>query len=119
MGVTVESQAYTWRIVPNVQWLSVEPMLGPLDISKYPNLTWVVLGGESKQRKDHEPRAMQRQWALDLISQCHEMGIAAHCKQTGDVLARELGLKSTSGKDPEEWPAEFRVQEFPREVTVA
>lgn len=113
MGVTVESQDYTWRIVPNVQWLSVEPMIGPLDISKFPDLTWVVLGCESKTRSGKEPRPMEMQWALDLIQQCKFMGIRAHCKQTGDVLARELGLKDKSGKDPEEWPAQLQIQEFP------
>jgi len=35
-------------------------------------------------------------------------------KQKGEVLSRELGCTDKAGKDPNEWPAEFRVQEFPQ-----
>jgi len=114
-GVTVENQTYDFRMVfPFVEWISAEPLLGPLDISRFTFIKWVVLGGESKNRADHEPREMKLEWAIDLIQQCKRAGIAVHFKQTGDVLARKLNLKQKSGKDPSEWPSELRVQEFPQ-----
>jgi protein gp37 len=113
-GVTVETQDYDWRIrFPFVEWLSVEPMLGPLDISRFSFLRWVVAGGESRQRPGREPRETKLEWLLDLGEQCQKKGIAFHVKQTGEVLARKLGLKDKAGKVASEWPAGIQVQQFP------
>lgn len=40
--------------------------------------------------------------------------VAFHFKQTGVVLAREWGLADTNGSDPDEWPAKYRIREYPR-----
>lgn len=79
------------------------------EAAKKPLLNWVIVGGESGAGA----RLMELEWAVDLIQQCKAAGVAVHFKQTGDVLARKLGLKDKSGKDPSEWPAELRIQEFP------
>jgi protein gp37 len=116
MGVTVGIETSLWRIVPGVQWLSMEPLLGRIpnlkEHLKRAGIKWVVLGGESKNRPCHQPRLMEMAWAEEIIDICKELGIAAHFKQTGDVLARKLGLKQKSGKEAAEWPAKLRVQEF-------
>lgn len=111
IGVTVESQTYDHRITPDVDWISYEPALGPLYLDLYLRgmVKWVIIGGES----GHGAREMKLEWALALIEECRRFGCAVHFKQTGDVLARKLGLKDKSGKDPNEWPEELRVQEFP------
>lgn len=135
-GVTVENQTYDFRIVPGVEWLSVEPMLGPLDLTSFfwrrlaideipgyllndgvtegktvrkDRPRWIIIGGES----GHHAREMKLEWATELIQQCREAGVAVHFKQTGDVLARQLGLKDRSGKDASEWPKELQIQQFP------
>lgn len=118
-GVTVENQTYDHRIVDDVSWLSVEPMLGTLSLSahmgasyggaRWSHVDWVIIGGESGAGA----REMKLEWAIDLIEQCKAAGVAVHFKQTGDVLARKLGLKDKSGKDKNEWPAELQIQEFP------
>lgn len=110
MGVTVENQTYDWRISPPVQWISAEPLLGPLDLRAFPFLKWTIIGGESGAHS----RPMEERWARDLMAQCRDLGIAVHFKQTGDRLARTLGLKDRSGKNPDEWPEWMRVQEFPK-----
>lgn len=112
LGVTVENQTYDHRIVDGVSWLSCEPLLGPLDLEQSPmagDVRWVIVGGES----GHGAREMKLEWALSLIEQCKNAKVAVHFKQTGDVLARKLGLKDKSGKDPSEWPAELQIQDFP------
>ncbi len=135
MGVTVETQAYDFRIVPGVEWISAEPLLGPINFDKFlwepisideipgwalndgcttgvkrkHGLNHIIIGGES----GHGARLMELEWAVDIIRQCKDAGVAAHFKQTGDVLARKLGLKDRSGKDSSEWPKELQVQEFP------
>lgn len=132
IGVTVESRKYVNRIVPGVSWISAEPLLDELSfrwLSVFPppyraqrsdslktdhldglrTLSWVIVGGESGTHA----REMKLEWALQIIDECKEAGVAVHFKQTGDVLARKLGLKDKSGKNPEEWPAELRIQQFP------
>jgi protein gp37 len=112
-GVTVENQTYDFRLVHGVTWVSYEPALGPLELyhaSMQADVDWVIIGGESGAGA----REMKLEWALSMIEQCKSAGVAVHFKQTGDVLARKLGLKDKSGKDPTEWPKELRVQEFPK-----
>lgn len=70
---------------------------------------WIIVGGESGAK----PRRMDPAWATDIMEQCRSAGVAYHFKQKGTVLAKEMHCKSEAGKDPSEWPAEFRVQEFP------
>lgn len=134
IGVTVESRKYVNRIAPGVSWISAEPLLDELSfrwLSVFPppyraqrsdslstdhldglrTLSWVIVGGESGAHA----REMKLEWAVKIIEECKEAGVAVHFKQTGDVLARKLGLKDKSGKDPSEWPAELRIQEFPGE----
>jgi protein gp37 len=141
IGVTVENQTYDHRIVDGVSWISAEPLLGPLNLhltgekctcashqfvrcrglsalgewwacDRIRNqVKWVIIGGES----GHGARLMDLDCAVSLIAQCKEAGVAVHFKQTGDVLARKLGLKDKSGKDPSEWPAELQIQEFPQQ----
>ena len=117
MGVTVENQDFTYRITPEVSWISAEPLFDRINIRPFRNtgLLWVIVGGESGSRA----REMPLEAAQDLIEQCRELGIRVHFKQTGDVLARKLGLKDKSGKDSSEWPAELQIQEFPAGSTHA
>lgn len=116
-GVTVENQIYDHRITSDVEWISAEPLLGPLRLENLPathiqNLRWVIIGGESGVGA----REMRPEWAFNLIQECRELGVAVHFKQTGEALARRLELHDRSGKDLKEWPPEFRVQEFPDEL---
>lgn len=140
IGVTVENQAYDHRIVEGVSWISAEPLLGPLNLHirgslctcsshqfvpcrgasslgeywicerRLDQINWVIIGGESGAHA----REMKLEWAIEVINRCKAAGVAVHFKQTGDVLARKLGLKDKSGKDPSEWPSELRIQEFPK-----
>jgi protein gp37 len=118
-----------------VRFISAEPLLGPL-IGAGPSfadggvgwgdgyygpeldldgLDWLIVGGESGPRA----RRMDPRWARDLIQACAWSDVACFVKQTGKVLAAELGLRDrVHGGDAEEWPASLRVREFPelREV---
>jgi protein gp37 len=71
---------------------------------------WIIFGGESGS----SPRTSEAQWAADTRDQCHAYRRKFFFKQAGVVLAREWGCQNKEGKSPEEWPDEFRVQEFPK-----
>ena len=83
VGVSAENQdyAYRWDILKslscNHRWLSVEPMLGIVEV----DLTlceWLVTGGESgKNRRHFDP-----QWAMNLGEQALEIGTTWYHKQS-------------------------------------
>jgi protein gp37 len=107
------------RAVPaKVRGLSVEPMLGPIDLSDDVRgaLHWIIYGGESKQG-GAEARPCDVMWIVDGIVQCREFGIAPFVKQLGHGAhgsGAPLTFKITGkGADPAEWPNGLRVQEFP------
>ena len=67
---------------------------------------WIIIGGESG------PRVFNPAWALNIIWQCEMAGIPVFMKQFG---SRPLGMtfKHPKGENPDEWPEEFRIQQFP------
>ena len=84
LGVTVENQDYTDRIknLINIRcgkrFVSVEPMLGPVDLSKYlPYIDWVIIGGESGKNR----RTIDYKHAKNLIDQCKDFNVPVFLKQ--------------------------------------
>lgn len=109
LGVSVENQARADERIPlllqvpaAVRFLSVEPMLEPIDLNPWlPKLDWVICGGESGPRR----RAFDVTWALHLEAQCRGAGIPFLYKQ---------GSALKPGQD-NELPGRGIVQEWPRE----
>ena len=90
MGVTAENQRWADRRVPlllelpaAVRFLSCEPLLGPLDVTRWlvgtRRVDWVIAGGES----GHKARPMHPDWARVLRDQCSAGSVAFHFKQWG------------------------------------
>lgn len=97
LGTTVENQDSADKRIKYllefpkaaVLFLSCEPLLGSVDISKYlvpsangAKINWVIVGGEAGPNS----RPMNPLWAQSLIEQCEEHGTAVHFKQWGDYL---------------------------------
>ena len=77
---------------------------------------WIIPGGESGDLHGERPcpaRRMDPDWTRDVIRQAREADSPLFVKQRGTVLAHEWGLRNRRGENPAEWPAEFRIQEFP------
>ena len=87
LGATVVNQTEYERDVDKllavparVRFLSVEPMLGPLDAgSRLAALSWVIAGGESGRGA----RPVQREWVASLRQQCADQGVPFFFKQWG------------------------------------
>ncbi len=84
LGVTVEDQEHTWRLnyleeTPAAhRFVSVEPMLSPVDLTPWlAKLDWVICGGETGP--GHRP--MAGLWAMDLLAQCREYNVPFFFKQ--------------------------------------
>jgi protein gp37 len=129
-GTTVESQARAHERIPHllmvparVRFLSVEPLLGPLDLAyacfngadslgTMPGIDWVIVGGES----GHGARPFDIAWARSLRNQCKAAGVAYFFKQAGSRPldgSKPLRLKSYKGDDLAELPADLHAQELP------
>ena len=103
-GVSVESQAWTWRIdilkeIPAaIKFLSCEPLLGSLKLS-LDNLNWVIVGGESGAGA----RAMKAEWVRDIREQCLEADVPFFFKQWGGVQKKKNG-RELDGRTWDELP---------------
>lgn len=95
-GVTAENQEMADKRLPilaqtplmNVRFVSVEPMLGPVDLSAYAEwLDWVIIGGESGPKARNIPVPLIQ----SLIHQCKAMGVPVFLKQMhdGERLVKE------------------------------
>lgn len=95
LGVSVESQKWTERIaalltIPAAgRFVSVEPMLGPIDLTeihnKHPKLDWVIAGGEAGPGS----RTCLQEWVRSLQRQCAEHGTPFLFKGWGDTVHRD------------------------------
>lgn len=64
-------------------WLSIEPMLGLVELDPDNGIGWVVVGGESG--KGARPMAIE--WVESLSTQCKALGVPMFFKQLGTIAA--------------------------------
>lgn len=143
-GVSVEDQTRANERIPillqipsALRWLSIEPLLGPLDLSEWldidtsitpdangnpvkksigKQLHWLVVGGESGPKA----RPCVLGWIVELVDQACDSSTPIFVKQVGHNY-HEFGLprqlKHAKGGDPEEWPWGIRFRQFPTQPT--
>jgi protein gp37 len=93
MGVSVENEEYEWRIdhlrqVPAaVRFLSLEPLIGPLDRLNLRGIDWAIAGGESGPNA----RPVDAGWIRSIRDQCNEARVAFHFKQWGGTNKKRSG----------------------------
>lgn len=106
MGVSVESQEYTWRIkylraVPaHIRFLSIEPMLGPISKLPLKGIHWVIVGGESGPKA----RPIEKDWVRTVRDLCKKSKVPFFFKQWGGVRKHETG-RTLDRKTWNEFPA--------------
>jgi len=106
MGVSVESERYTFRIDhlrqtrAHIKFLSLEPLLRPLPRLDLRGIQWVIVGGESGPGA----RPMQKEWVTDIRDQCLAAGVAFFFKQWGGVHKKRTG-RLLDGRTWDELPA--------------
>ena len=105
MGVSVEDDQVTGRIDllrqtgARVKFLSLEPLIGPLNGLNLAGLDWVIVGGESGRK----PRPMDPDWVLDIQDQCEKAGVAFFFKQWGGTNKKKTG-RMLNGRTYDEMP---------------
>ena len=83
VGTSIENNAASWRAdmlrsaKAEIRFLSVEPMLGPVDKVSLENIDWVIVGGESGPNR----RPMDVQWIREIRDRCIRDAIPFFFKQ--------------------------------------
>lgn len=130
MGVSVENQQTAderihclFGMPAAVRWVSYEPALDIVDWSDWADLLdWIVVGGESTQNK--AARHFDPHWAREALRQCFGTKTRVFIKQMGSNAFTTAGTRPEGeqfnwadlkgpGKDPEQWPADLRIREYP------
>ena len=105
MGVSVENRRFSNRIDDlrrtnaKVKFLSLEPLLGPLENLDLRGIDWVIVGGESGPRA----RPMDTAWVTSIRDQCRNAGAAFFFKQWGGVFKSRTG-RELDGRTWDEMP---------------
>lgn len=88
IGVSIENEKYIHRWETLVEktgsdraWVSLEPLLGPVDVEKLFDCKWIVVGGESGHKSRTTP--MKKEWVEQIYWTCEKMGIPFFLKQWG------------------------------------
>jgi len=105
MGVSVENAEYMFRIDhlrrtgAMTRFLSLEPLLGPLDGLNLDFIHWAIVGGESGPGA----RPMEKVWVRSIRDRCIEAGVAFHFKQWGGVNKKREG-RMLDGRTWDQFP---------------
>ncbi len=145
IGTSTEDQERADKRIPEMlkiparlRFLSVEPLLGPIefsDVSKrgdaveqlgkraLEGIDWVIVGGESGSKA----RPCNVDWIRSVARQCKAAGVPCFVKQLGANIIMEgpfgedrelheiqISTKHPKGGDIDEWPEDLRVREFPQ-----
>jgi protein gp37 len=111
MGVSVEDEKVKSRIDylrltnARTKFLSCEPLIGPLNNLNLIGIDWVIVGGESGRKA----RPMKEDWAIDIMDQCENAGVAFFFKQWGGTNKKKAG-RLLNGRIYDDMP--FRIQEL-------
>jgi len=105
MGVSVEDARVLHRVtdlhnIPAaVRFLSIEPLIGPLDRLPLKGIHWVIVGGESGPRA----RPMRKDWVVSVFRQCRAARVPFFFKQWGGVR-KDLTGRQLNGRTYDEMP---------------
>ncbi len=134
LGISCERQEEADERIPLlldtpavVRFISAEPLLGPINLTCITEacgrwfdafaspdhcLDWVIVGGESGPHA----RPFDLAWAAQIVTQCHRADVPCFVKQLGSCPISDgypLHLGTAKGGDPDEWPGDLRVRQFP------
>jgi protein gp37 len=141
---SVEDQATADERIPHLlripaarRGLSLEPLLGPVDVFSQGDphaiqtprgeilkggIDWIIIGGESGPKA----RYCNQTWIRSLMAQAKSASVPVFIKQMGshpcmsptgvtgpEVCMYHFRYKDKKGADLSEWPEDLRVQQFP------
>lgn len=127
LGVTAENQEMADKRIPillqipaAVRFVSIEPMLGDMDISwiwrNHDPLTdnvidWAIVGGESGPKA----RLCKNEWIRNIVEQCKSASVPVFIKQIHklEYQKSKKTIKAKVVKDINLFPPDLRIREYP------
>lgn len=117
IGTSVDSQKRVriaedaFRSIDNVavKWLSLEPLLEPLEFSDLSVFDWVVIGAQTETRQPTglvQAFAPPFEWVARIVAQAREAGCRVHLKPN---LLGQVGPQLPGMRLPNEYPEVRRV----------
>lgn len=110
LGTTVEDQKRFSMRVPvmqrtygSVRWLSMEPLLGRVDLKELRDINWIVIGCESLG--PNVGRECRLEWVYEIVAVCRVLDIR--------VFVKQLPVGNRVSKNPLDWPEDLRIREWP------
>ena len=113
-GFTAENQEYFLRRglacadMPEWAklWVSVEPMLGPVDLLALPSgirerIKWIVVGCESGPKR----RPCKLEWVESIVDQCRSANVP--------VFVKQLDLNGKCERDITKFPKHLQIRQVP------
>ena len=113
-GVSVENRQAVSRIAhlqtsnAGLRFISIEPLLAPVDRLNLRDIDWVIVGGESGPHA----RPMSPEWALDIRNQCLAARVPFFFKQWGG-RSPKAGGRLLEGREWNQFP-ETRTAMMPQ-----
>lgn len=109
VGVSVEGQKYTDRIhhlqnVPaHVRFISIEPLVSPINNLSLDNIDWVIVGGESGPHA----RPLEAEWVRAIRDICLKKHVPFFFKQWGGTRKALTG-RILDGKKWDQFPYHYK-----------
>ncbi len=111
MGVTIENSEYYNRIKPllqckaKIKFLSLEPLIGPVNKINFKGIDWVIAGGESGRQS----RPVKKSWIMNIKDKCWNLNIPFFFKQWGGKSKNTTGCL-LDGRNYKEMPGCVELQ---------
>ena len=112
-GVSIEDQQTADERLPHLlriqghRFVMIEPMLGPIDLQNYLDVSWVVLGSETGKAGIHPlPAPLDPNWARVVRDLVVPRRIPFFIKQLGDN--HKKSERTLDGRTWDEFPPGFR-----------
>ena len=105
MGVSVEDGTKLSRVrhlegtAAQVRFLSLEPLIGPIEQLDLNGIHWAIVGGESGPGA----RPMDPQWVRQIRNRCFALGVPFFFKQWGGRTPK-AGGRLLDGREWNQWP---------------
>lgn len=105
LGTSVEDNGRCSRIRhmqemnASVRFLSIEPLIGPIENLDLKGIHWVIVGGESGPRA----RPMKSEWVRSIRDQCKSQEVPFFFKQWGGIRPKSGG-RLLDGKEWSQFP---------------
>jgi protein gp37 len=102
------------KVPAQIRFLSIEPLIGPINRLPLRSIDWVIVGGESGPGS----RTMELDWVINIRDRCIRYDVPFFFKQWGGVQKSRTG-RILEGRTWDEMPIADRGKNGQKQKSVA